>query len=136
MKKLIALLVVALSLNSVHAVDQTPPPDFNNDIRRSGFGSWENKGQVKDTGGDLRSDVQYVTGGTWSSFSAPEGELILVGLEGQHLIDLFDASGRLVLQRSIFAQEQGTSVPKTTGLAPGSYVIRVDGRSTRKVVVR
>ena len=135
MKKLIALLVVALSLNSVHAVDQTPPPDFNNDIRRSGFGSWENKGQVKDTGGDLRSDVQYVTGGTWSSFSAPAGELLLLGLEGQHRIELFDGTGRLVAQNSVFAQPQGTELPPCSQLTPGSYLVRVDGAATRKVIV-
>jgi hypothetical protein len=64
MNKQITLLVVAFSLNLPQAVAQapTPPPDFYNDMQRSGFGFWENKGQVKDTGGNLRPDVQFVTG--------------------------------------------------------------------------
>lgn len=74
-------------------------------------------------------------GGHWSVFASQNGGFLLFGLEGHHRIELFDGVGRLVAQNSVFAQPQGTQLTSSSHLTPGSYLLKVDGRTSRKVVV-
>jgi hypothetical protein len=72
---------------------------------------------------------------SWSVFTPPDGPFLLFGIEGQHLVQLFDGTGRLIDESSVFAQPQGTALSKSSRLAPGSYLVRLDGVSSKKVIV-
>jgi hypothetical protein len=70
----------------------------------------------------------------WTASFTADG-IVLGGLEGQIRFELFDDLGRLVTRNSVRAQPQGTTVPASSSLAPGTYLIRVDERVSKKVIV-
>jgi hypothetical protein len=70
----------------------------------------------------------------WTASFTADG-IVLGGLEGQIRFELFDDLGRLVTRNSVRAQPQGTTVPAYSSLAPGTYLIRVDERVSKKVIV-
>jgi hypothetical protein len=80
-------------------------------------------------------ELEGTGGGLWSVFASQNGGFLLFGLEGQHRIELFDGSGQLVLQNSVYAQPHGTTVGNSASLAPGSYLMRLDGLWSKKVIV-
>jgi hypothetical protein len=81
------------------------------------------------------TDPALLTSNSWSVAAISSAGLAVWGLDGQHRIEVFDDTGRIVAQGNIFAQPSGTALPRIASLSSGAYLVRVDGISSRKVFI-